>query len=311
MAHDEQVILVTGAGSGIGRAVALSLVRAGHRVYASMRDVRGGNRERADALTRLAQEESLRLAILELDVLSEVGCQAAVNQILAEHSRLDVVVNNAGMLMTGVTEAFSVEQVARIVDVNALSWLRVNRAALPAMRRQGSGLLMYVGSTTTRLHEPFLGPYIASKVAGDALAEVMGMEVRPSGIESVTLVPGAFTSGTEHFAHVNAPEYLAIEQQYGDLPGRAKTLAERLNAIDVAEGGALDVAAVGRAAVEVVAMPRGQRPSRVVVDGQRKGTEEVDAVYHDKQVAFLQRMGLRDLAPPAPYRLTEANRHME
>lgn len=307
MAHDKQVILVTGAGSGIGRAIALSLGRAGHHVFASMRDVDGKNRSRIEALLQTAEVEGLQLEVLELDVLSEVGCQAAVNQIVAEHGRLDVVVNNAGMLMTGVTEAFSVEQVARIIDTNALSWLRVNRAALPAMRRQGRGLLKYVGSTTARLHEPFLGPYIASKVAGDALAEVLGMEVRPSGIESVTLVPGAFTSGTEHFAHANEPEYSAIEQQYGDLPGRAATLGERLSAIDAANGGALDVAAVGLVAVEVVAMPRGQRPSRVVVDGQQKGTEDIDAVYHEKQVAFLQRMGLRDLAPPAPYRMTELN----
>jgi len=307
MAHVKQVVLVTGAGSGIGRAIALSLARAGHHVFASMRDVHGKNHERADALLLSAEGEGLQLEVLELDVLSEVGCQAAVNQILAEHGRLDVVVNNAGMLMTGVTEAFSVEQVARIIDTNAISWLRVNRAALPAMRRQGSGLLMYVGSTTTRLHEPFLGPYIASKVAGDALAEVLGMEVRPSGIESVTLVPGAFTTGTEHFAHTNEPEYSAIEQQYGDLPGRAATLGERLSAIDAANGGALDVTAVGLAAVEVVAMPQGQRPSRVVVDGQQKGTEEIDAVYHEKQVAFLQQMGLRDLAPPAPYRMTKLN----
>ncbi len=311
MTHSEQVILVTGAGSGIGRAIALSLARAGHRVYASMRDVRLKNSERADALLQLAREENLSLDILELDVLSEVGCQAAVNHILAEHGRLDVVVNNAGMLMTGVTEAFSVEQVARIIDTNALSWLRVNRAALPAMRRQRSGLLMYVGSTTSRLHEPFLGPYIASKVAGDALAEIMGMEVRPSGIESVTLVPGAFTSGTEHFAHANLPEYRAVEQQYGDLPCRAATLGGKLNAIDAANGGPLDVMDVGRAAAEVVAMARGQRPSRVVVDGQRKGTEDVDAVYHGKQVAFLHQMGLEDLAPPAPLRVSEIHHCQE
>lgn len=305
MAHEEQVVLVTGAGSGIGRAIAVSLARAGHRVYASMRDLARKNRDRAEALLLLAREEGIALQVLELDVLSEIGCQAAVNQILAEHGRLDVVVNNAGMLMTGVTEAFSVEQVARILDTNALSWLRVNRAALPAMRRQGSGLLMYVGSTTARLHEPFLGPYIASKVAGDALAEVLGMEVRPSGIDSVILVPGAFTAGTEHFAHASVPQYPAIEQQYGELPGRVATLAKRLEAIDASHGGALDVAAVGRAAAEVLAMPRGRRPSRVVVDGQRKGTEDIDAVYHDKQVAFLDKMGLRDLAPPPPYRMTE------
>lgn len=305
MKQNEQVVLVTGAGSGIGRAVALSLARAGHQVYASMREIRQRNRERADALLDLARKESLSLDVVELDVLAEVSCQAAVNRILATQGRLDVVVNNAGMLMTGIAEAFSVEQVARIIDTNALSWLRVNRAVLPAMRRQGHGLLMYVGSTTARLHEPFLGPYIASKAAGDAIAEIMGMEVRPLGIESVILVPGAFTSGTEHFAHANAPEYLAIEQQYGDLPDRIASLGDRLNAIDAANGGALDVSAVGQAAVDVLAMPRGQRPFRVVIDGQRKGTEAIDAVYHEKQVAFLRQMGLEDLAPPAPRQMSQ------
>lgn len=121
MKHESQVVLVTGAGSGIGRAIAFSLARAGHHVYASMREIRQGNRDRADAMLRTAQQEQLQLQVVELDVLSEVGCQAAVNQILAERRRLDVVVNNAGMLMQGLTEAFSIEQVARIIDTNALS----------------------------------------------------------------------------------------------------------------------------------------------------------------------------------------------
>lgn len=298
--YPQQVVLVTGAGSGIGRAIALSLARAGHQVYASMREIRQKNRERVDALLELARAEDLSLDVVELDVLSETACRAAVDQILGRHGRLDVVVNNAGMLMTGITEAFADEQVARIIDTNALSWLRVNRAVLPAMRRQNYGLLMYVGSTTARLHEPFLGPYIASKVAGDALAEIMGMEVRPAGIESVILVPGAFTSGTEHFVHAHGPEYLAIEKQYGELPDRIASLGGRLDAIDAANGGALDVSVVGQAAVDVLAMPRGKRPLRVVIDGQRKGIEAIDAEYHQRQLAFLRQMGLEDLAPPAP-----------
>lgn len=299
MAHDaQQVVLVTGAGSGIGKAIALALARAGHHVYASQRDPRKKNRERSQALEQIARQESLALEVLELDVLCETACRAAVDQILARHGRLDVVVNNAGMLMAGLTEAFSVEQVARIIDTNALSWLRVNRAALPAMRRQGHGLLMYVGSTTSRLHEPFLGPYIASKVAGDALAEVMAMEVRPSGIESVILVPGAFTSGTEHFSDAQSPAYQAIEQQYGELSKRMAGLEKKLNAIDLANGGALDVSAVGLAAAKVLAMPRGHRPLRVTVDGQHKGTEAINAVYYQKQAQFLRQMGLEDLILP-------------
>jgi len=301
MTMDPQTVLVTGAGSGIGRAIALALGRAGHRVIASMRDIRGKNQDRANALAEVAREEDIALQVMELDVLSEVGCRAAVDQIVATHAGLDAVVNNAGMLMQGLTEAFSVEQVARIIDTNALSWLRVNRAALPVMRRQGHGLLMYVGSTTSRIHEPFLGPYVASKVAGDALAEIMGMEVRPAGIESVILVPGAFTTGTAHFAHAQSPEYFAIEQQYGELASRMAGLGERLAAIDAANGGALDVSAVGEAACRVLATPRGQRPSRVVIDGQRKGTSVLDAAHQERQATFLHAMGLDDLAPPPPW----------
>jgi len=81
--------------------------------------------------------------------------------------RVDVVVNNAGMLMIGMTEAFAPEQVAQIFDTNAISCLRVNRAALPAMRRQGRGVLVYISSTTAHIFEPFMGPYVASKAAGE------------------------------------------------------------------------------------------------------------------------------------------------
>jgi NAD(P)-dependent dehydrogenase (short-subunit alcohol dehydrogenase family) len=306
MQTDPQVVLVTGASSGIGHAIALALARNGHIVYASMRETEGKNAQRVAQLRQLAKRENIALGTLELDVLSETGCRAAVDAILCKEGRLDVVVNNAGMLMQGISESFSIDQVARIIDTNALSWLRVNRAVLPAMRRQGHGLLMYVGSTTARLHEPFLGPYVASKAAGDALAEIMGMEVRPFGIESVTLVPGAFTTGTEHFAHAQAPVYAAIVEQYGDLAARMATLGDKLNAIDAANGGALTVEDVGSAACQVLSMPRGTRPSRVIIDGQQKGTEAIDAVYHVKQTAFLAQLGLADLAPAAPQAVAPA-----
>src|SRR3546814_4107406 len=109
------------------------------------------------------------------------------------------------MLMTGITEAFDPDQLQRIFDTNASSWLRVNRAVLPVMRRQGHGTLVYTGSTTAHIPEPFLGPYAAAKAAGDVLAEVIGMEVRAFGIDTIIIVPGAFTAGTEHFVHAVGP----------------------------------------------------------------------------------------------------------
>lgn len=297
-----RVALVTGAGSGIGRAVATALARAGDIVYAGMRDIHGRNRQRGADLLALARDEGLQLRLLELDVLSERSCRSALDQLLLEQGRIDVVVNNAGMLMSGVTEAFTPEQVAQVIDTNALSWLRVNRAALPAMRRQGAGTLVYIGSTTSRIHEPFLGPYVASKAAGDALAEVMGFEVRPFGIDSIIVAPGAFTRGTDHFNHAHGPADGAVLEQYGSLPGRAAGLPAMLDAIDAACGGPLDVAAVGAAVRDVLAVAHGQRPARITVDAQHKGVEELDALHQARQADFLTRMGLDDLLPASARR---------
>ena len=206
-----------------------------------------------------------------------------------------MVVNNAGMLMLGMTEAFAPEQLAQIFDTNAISWLRVNRAVLPAMRRQGQGVLVYISSTTAHIFEPFIGPYVASKVAAEALAEVMSFEVNGFGIESVIVVPGAFTSGTEHFAHAHAPANSTVVSQYGDLPKVIERLGEGLEAIDAANGGALDVSAVGEAVRDVLALPRGTRPARIVVDSQHKGVEEQNALHREKQEAFFKKLGIENL----------------
>ncbi|MEU4897238.1 SDR family oxidoreductase [Streptomyces sp. NPDC044780] len=293
---DSLVVIVTGAGSGIGRAVAVELARAGHIVYAGMRDLDGRNSRRAEDLRELASAENVRLMALELDVLSEPGCRSAVDVVLGEYGRIDVVVNNAGMLMAGVAEGFTPDQFLRILDTNAVSWLRVNRAVLPVMRRQGSGTLAYISSTTAHLAEPFMATYIASKAAGEFLAESMGLEVAPLGIDTVIVVPGAFTEGTEHFAHSNPPADAAVVTQYAGLPDRVAQIPERLHAIDLAnDGSPAQVESVGRALVEVLEKPQGKRPRRVVVDAQRKGVEELDAVRAAKQLTFFRQLGIDDL----------------
>jgi len=288
-------VLVTGAGSGIGRAVAQVLARAGHCIYASMRLHGEYGSAQGDDVRQFAAREGLDLRVVELDVLSEASCRAAVDQVLGEQGRIDVVINNAGMLMMGVTEAFAPEQLAQVFDTNAISWLRVNRAALPAMRRQGRGVLVYISSTTAHIFEPFIGPYAASKAAGEALAEAMGLEVSRSGIETVIVVPGAFTNGTEHFAHAHAPADGAVVAQYGDLPVVIPLLGARLDAIDAANGGALDVSAVGEAIRRALDLPHGGRQARIVVDAQRKGVEDLIALHRDKQAAFLGQLGIGGL----------------
>ncbi|NTA40240.1 SDR family NAD(P)-dependent oxidoreductase [Agrobacterium salinitolerans] len=289
---ERKVVLVTGSGSGIGRAIVESLALAGHIVYASMRDIAGRNKARREEFAHFSQEKRVDLRVIELDVLSEISCKAAVDQILFEEGRLDVAVNNAGMLMIGMGEAFSPSQLLQIFDTNVVSWLRVNRAVLPVMRRQGRGLLVYTGSTTAKLIEPFMTPYVASKAAGEALAEAMSFEVTSFGVETVIVVPGAFTTGTEHFADARGPETIAVQTQYGDLPNTVFGLGDKLDAIDAANGGSGGVQAVGNAVRDVLALPHGERPSRVFVDFQEKGADEMHALTQAKQEAFFTKLGI-------------------
>jgi len=291
-----QVVVVTGAGSGLGRAVAEKLALAGHIVYAGMRGIATRSADRASAVEAFAAEQDVALRPLELDVLSDTGCRAAIDQVLSEQGRLDVVVNNAGMLMAGVAEAFTPDQFLTILDTNVVSWLRMNRAVLPVMRRQHAGTLVYISSTTAHIVEPFMATYIASKAAGEAFAESIGFEVTGFGIDTVIIVPGAFTQGTQHFAHSAAPGEPAVVAQYGDLAAVVAQIPARLETIDIAhQGHAADVSSVGDALVQVLRQPRGTRPRRVIVDAQHKGVEDIDAVTSDRQRAFFTALGIENL----------------
>ncbi|WP_234436343.1 SDR family NAD(P)-dependent oxidoreductase [Streptomyces sp. NRRL S-813] len=143
------VVLITGASTGIGNLTARELAAAGHTVYASMRDPEGRNKSRAEDLLDAARRDHTDLRVVELDVQSQESADTAVRTVLAEAGQLDVVIQNAGHMSLGYTEAFTAEEVADMFDVNAISVQRVNRAVLPHMRARRSGTLLYVGSTTT------------------------------------------------------------------------------------------------------------------------------------------------------------------
>lgn len=291
---DAQIVLITGAGSGFGLLTALELARAGHTVYASMHDIEGHSKNYYASIADVAATEGLDLHPIELDVRSEASARAAVDMILAEHGCIDVVMNNAAMMMHGLTEAFRPEQIAEIIDLNAISWVRVNRAALPAMRRAGRGLLIYTGSGISRIPDPFTGPYAASKAAGDILAEVMSLEVSRYGIESVIVQPGAYTTGTDHFKHAVSAADREITAQYKKIGGLADELAGRLDAVNLPDR-RHDAGEVAEAIRDIVAMPPGTRPRRVDIDPQGRNIEKINAVTDTLQRDFFKRMGIDDL----------------
>jgi NAD(P)-dependent dehydrogenase (short-subunit alcohol dehydrogenase family) len=202
----KQVILVTGASSGFGALSARALARAGHTVYASMRDTAGRNAPQVKAADDYARGHGVDLRTVELDVQSQESADAAVARIVAAHGRIDVVVHNAGHMAFGPAEAFTPEQYAQLFDVNVLGTQRVNRAALPHLRKQGRGLVLWVGSSSHRGGTPpYLAPYFAAKAAMDAVAVSYAGELARWGIETSIVVPGAFTKGTNHFAHSGTP----------------------------------------------------------------------------------------------------------
>ena len=291
---ESKVVIVTGASSGFGRITAEMLAEAGHIVYASMRGLNGKNADKAQQMQQQAKERGWQLYPIELDVTSEESAKSAAAKIVKEQNRVDVVVNNAGMLVVGVTEAFTPEQMLKVFNTNAVSWLIIGRAFLPYMRQQEDGLIVYVGSVTSRILSPFQGPYVASKAAGDVLAEVMHYENTRYGIDTVVVQPGAYTSGTSHFAHAVQAKDEEVTAEYDRINDLPPKLANRLD--DLIEPGArTDIAEVAEKIRDVIAQSKGQRPFRIVVDPEHHGAAEINEVAEKMQRKFMKRFGIEDL----------------
>lgn len=294
-----QVILVTGASSGFGAMSARALADAGHVVYASMRETAGRNSPQVAAVQAYRAEHGVWLLPLELDVQSQASCDAAVARVIEEQGRIDVVLHNAGHMVFGPAEAFTPNQFAELFDINVLGTQRVNRAALPRLRERRQGLVLWVGSSSHRGGTPpYLAPYFAAKAAMDAVAVSYAGELAPWGIETTIVVPGAFTRGTNHFAHAGAPADKATHAAYDNGP--TERLAPRILAnLAGIEPPDADPASVARAIVAVVDAPRGRRPLRVHVDPSDDGCEVVNAVADRVRAEFLRRVRLADLLTPA------------
>lgn len=259
-----------------------------------MRDVGGRNAASAREAHEHAAEHAVDLRVVELDVTDQESVDTAAGRVLDEHGRIDVLVHNAGHLVAGPAEAFTPQQLAEQYDVNVLSTQRLNRAVLPAMRGRGAGLVVWVSSTSVKGGTPpYLAPYFAAKAAMDSLAVSYAGELARWGVETSIVVPGSFTSGTQHVAHAGSPDdterQAAYETRYAGLVDQ---VAARLAAL-APEGAHAGM--VADEIVRVVALPRGERPFRVHVDPAGDGSEEVSEVADRVRREFLERVDLADL----------------
>ena len=292
-------VLITGASSGFGAMIAAELARADHHVFATMRDPDAHAGAPAARVAALAAE-GRRIEVLALDVTDDGSVTEAAARVVARTGGIDVLVHNAGHMVFGPAEAFTPEQLAQLYDVNVMGTQRVNRAFLPAMRDARDGLVIWIGSSSTRGGTPpFLGPYFAAKAAMDALAQSYALELSRFGIETSIIVPGAFSTGTNHFKHAGAPEDSGRAEAWwrGPYAGVDNTALAALAALEPPDA---DPVSVARAVAQIVAMPKGARPVRTHLDPSQDGAEIVNGVADRVRVQLLERIGLADLLRPQP-----------
>lgn len=237
-----QVILITGASSGLGRACATHLARRGHRVFGTSRRPPG-----AVAVDGVA--------MVQIDVRDGESVRRGVGQVLERAGRLDVVVNNAGFGLVGAVEDTAIEEAKAQFETNYFGVLRVCRAVLPVMRAQGAGLIINISSIGGLIGVPFTGQYAASKFAIEGLSEVLRMEVRPFGLHVVLVEPGDFRTG------FTAKRVRTVASQ--ENPAYAGALARTLAVIERDETGGSDPQLVARL-VERIVRARSPRPRYIV-----------------------------------------------
>lgn len=283
-----KTILITGTSNGFGKDAALTLAEAGHRVFATMRDINGRSHGAAEEL------RSKGIQVLELDVTSNASVDAAFEELDKHIDRkLDVLINNAGLFAVGISETYSPEQVRDMFDVNVFGVQRVIRAALPGMRRNKAGLIINIGSILGRVTIPFIGLYGASKHAVEAMTEGYRYELSQLGVDVVLVQPSAYP--TNLYAATQRASDTGLAEEYGEiaaLPGEfAKFLQGVFSGVDAPAPDSHDVA---KAIVDVISTPAGKRPERLVV-GAPYGADAVNNAVKPIQTEMINGIGFNKL----------------
>jgi NAD(P)-dependent dehydrogenase (short-subunit alcohol dehydrogenase family) len=290
-----RTIVVTGCSTGFGRLVSEKLARRGDRVYATMRGVDGKNRPVAEELRGLVQSEGIDLRVLDLDVMSDASVNSAAEAVIAESGAPDVVINNAGQMFMGITEAFTADEVARQLDINVVGPHRVLRAFLPSMREAGRGLVINVSSIAGHMSVPFFSVYHASKWALEGYSLGLRAELASSGVDVVSVEPGPFT--TELFGQ--GPKPADEDRRAESYPAAAPKAWSEMddafqNLFDSPEVPTDPILVVDRM-IELIDMKPGTRPFRSVV-GEDFGVRARNEFIEPHDAGVLEAMGLTGFA---------------
>ncbi|NHA02769.1 SDR family oxidoreductase [Mucilaginibacter sp. HC2] len=264
----KKIVLVTGTSTGFGKLITQTLSKEGHTVIAAMRGVNDKNLAAAQELAALPGVD-----VVELDVTSDASVQEAFEKSLAKYGHIDVLVNNAGLAGFGVTEAYTLDQVRRLFEVNFYGVLRTYNAVLPSMRARKDGLIINLSTGASGFTLPFMVPYMASKFAMEALTEGFQHELKDYGIENVSIQSGVYPTemNTGVKPGVNADREYIIAA-YGNAATNA------FNAMGQALFGKMaefkmDPQTIADGVLELINKEKGTRPLRFPLDAVAQGTD--------------------------------------
>ena len=277
-------IIITGSSSGFGLKAAKDFADKGNKVFATMRKPDGKNAEKKAEL----EGHSSNIKVLDMDVTDDTSVKNAINAVLAETSNIDILINNAGIMYLGITEAFSVEQAKFQMETNYFGAIRVMQAVLPSMRKSGAGLIINTSSLVGRMSPPFFGTYTATKHALEGYSQALRYEVSPFGVDVVLVEPGPF--GTGLLASGQAPAHSEVLETYGELAGVPTAMGENFAQM-LQSKDAPDPQWVVDAYLKLAEMPTGKRPTRTVV-GITWGVDEINELTQSIQDRVLKEMQL-------------------
>lgn len=278
-----KVVVVTGCSSGFGEGAVRAFADKGCRVWGTLRDAQGRNAAKKNAL----EAYSDHVSIIDMDVTDDASVAAAFARIQAQ-GPVDVLINNAGIMYLGITEAFSINQAKEQMETNYYGAIRTMQAVLPAMRAARSGLIINTSSLVGQISPPFFSTYSATKHALEGYVQGLRYEVSPFGIDVAIVQPGPFRSGL--LGGGQAPARHDVLTSYGELANVPEAMGQHF-AQFLQSDEAPDPQLVVDAYVALADTPAGKRPTRTVV-GITWGVDQMNAAKQPIQDRVLEEMQL-------------------
>lgn len=284
MSEAKKNVVITGSSSGFGLTAVKDFADKGYQVFATMR----GPEDKNAAVKAELEAYSNFIHVIDMDVTSDESVKAAMASVLDKAGKIDILINNAGVMYLGITEAFSIAQAREQMETNYFGAMRTIQAVLPAMREAKSGLIINTSSMVGQISPPFFSTYTATKHALEGYVQGLRYEVAPFGIDLAIVQPGPFPTGLS--AGGQEPTRIGVLNSYGELAKIPAAMFEEFGKFMQSDQ-APDPQMVVDAYLALADMPVGKRPTRTAV-GMVWGVDEINAAKQPIQDRVLKEMQL-------------------